>query len=598
MMSISGAVRRKPGGERDARDRERDQLQGGHEQSRRPIDHPERVTWWTRSTPKSLSGAFLAALRIGRDFREGVRAVSDDFTAPGAGVLVRSRPKTIERLGAAIVFALSVRVLYVFARYMLNATSTHRFDVETATLIFVSSGLVFRLVRSRQREHEPPRPVTLAFWTWLAFCSLAIAFYWSALSVGFLSDDFVLATHARRWQIGPVTPALFRPLPLLVWAALLNGGAGAPTLHLVNIVLHGTNAFLTARVVARWVHDRTWSLLAGLVMLTAPLAPEAVVWCSGVFDLFATTLVLLCVLIARRYDDHPSVATRIAFVAVGLAAVASKETAAVAAGLVLVDAWARRAVSRALLVDIGALVGTVGVFGLVRLASAFGPARPPLSKYLLQRAVFGSVGGLAVPWHVDVIRGLPWLPILGVLAVLYLVTVFLLGPGSMQRTKCALAAALWILLPIVPVFPIFFIAPDLQAARYLYLPLVGWAALLAVVASEPHVGRYQQGGSRVAILGLVVITAYGAMRHQEPWREAARMRDRVEASALDVRSSTCPTMTVSHVPDSVRGAYVFRNGVPEAFEHDLRLNVSVGHEAGPCAFLWSDARLAFVPLSP
>lgn len=186
-------------------------------------------------------------------------------------------------------------------------------------------------------------------------------------------------------------------------------------------------------------------------MLSAPLAPEAVVWCSGVFDLLATTLILTCVLIARRYEDHPAVATRIQFVTVGIGALASKETAAIAAVLVLVDAWARDAISRKLVTDTGILVFIAGIFSLVRLVSAFGLTTPPFSKYVLQRAVFGSFGTLAVPWHVDVTHRLPWLPILSVVIVVYLLTLFFLRSGSKRRIGLAIAAAAWIVLPLIPI---------------------------------------------------------------------------------------------------------------------------------------------------
>ena len=512
----------------------------------------------------------------------------------GGRVAARSRLKAVEFLAAATVVALGIRTAYLFVRYALGSTATHRFHVESAALIFVGCGLVFRLTRGRTAERELTHSVALASRSLLVFCGLAIALYWPALSVGFLSDDFVLVNHASSWRIGPVTPALFRPLPLLIWALVLHVGGGAKTLHLLNVVLHGTNAYLTARVVERWVQDSTWSLLAGLLMLTAPLAPEAVAWCSGVFDLSATALVLTCVLVARRYDDHPSVATRVQFIAIGVAALASKETAAIAVGLVLVDAWSRNALSRRLLVDAGILVGIAGAFSLARLTSAFGLARPPFSKFLLQRAVLGSFGGLAVPWHVDVITSVPWLPILGVFIVTYLSTVFLVGSGSKRRTKFAMAAAMWVLLPIIPIWPIFFVAPDLQASRFLYLPAVGWAALIVVVASKPS-ATYLKPLSTAAVGGLILIAAYGTTLHLRPWTDAARLRDQVEASALDAGMNRCPTITLGNLPDSVRGAYVFRNGGPEAFASDLHLKAVVdNHPGGPCSFRWSDTQLSFV----
>jgi len=494
-----------------------------------------------------------------------------------------------------VVVLLGVRVFYLFVRYILGSTTTQRFHVESAALIFLAVGLIVRLVRSRRSEPEPTMSTTLPRFLWVFFCGLAVALYWPALTVGFLSDDFVLLTYASSWNIGPVTASLFRPIPLFIWAVVLQAGSGSTLLHLLNVLLHGANAYLTTRLVQGWTRNRTWSVLAGLLVLTAPLAPEAVVWLSGVFDVLAATLVLTCILIARRYERHLSPATRIQFVAVGIAAAGSKETAAVAVGLVLIDAWARRVVSRTLLIDTGILAAIVGVFGFIRLASAFGLVRPPLTKYVAQRAIFGSFGGLAVPWHIDVIHRFSWMPLIGVVILVYLLIVFFLDPDrSSQRSKLAVAAALWVLVSILPVFPILFIGPDLQQSRYLYLPMTGWAALIAVIAGAGN-RSYLKPLSYAAVVGLIVIAACGTVLHLRPWKEAARLRGMVEASAVDLQMSKCPTATLSDLPDSVDGAYVFRNGGTEAFARDLHVNAVLGDSAsGRCVFRWSDSEFSFV----
>lgn len=162
--------------------------------------------------------------------------------------MIKSCSKTVDVLAGATVIALGLRVSYLFVRYILGSTGTQRFHVESWALIFVAIGLLVRVARSRLPEQRRTKTVATSPWVWLVFCGLAVALYWPALSVGFLSDDFVLVTYAARWSIGPVTPSLFRPLPLLLWALLLHAGAGAPTLHVLNVVLHGTNAYLTSLV--------------------------------------------------------------------------------------------------------------------------------------------------------------------------------------------------------------------------------------------------------------------------------------------------------------------------------------------------------------
>jgi hypothetical protein len=500
--------------------------------------------------------------------------------------------KGVELFVAGAVCVLGAVVLYLFGAYALRAGGIARFHVESWALIFVTLGLTSRLLRNinSQQVGQPSGPPA---WTWAVYCGLAVALYRRALGVGFLSDDYVLVARADNWNVGPVTEALFRPIPLSVWALLLDVGAGAPTLHLLNILLHGTNAYLTARIAAGFGTGRWWSIGAGLLMLTAPLASEAVVWLSGVFDLASTTLVLLSILVARRYDGGPSTSTRVQLVVLGLAALASKETAVVAGGLVLVDAWARHRLSRKLCIDSGIVLAIAGTIGAIRLATAYGTSPPSLSRYILQRALFGGIGALAVPWHIDIAGRLPWLPIAGVAAVVFLTTSFFVGRATpRQQTRFAFATAVWMLLPIVPIVPILFVAPDLQQARYLYLPGFAWATFLTLAASE----RRRQVLALSTLAGLMVIGAYGTFLHQRPWQAAAEMRDEVETAARGSGMEACQPVSLSNLPDSVDGAYVFRNGAVEAFARDLRLDVRVAENGvqAACSFRWDEGRLTFV----
>ena len=513
------------------------------------------------------------------------------------GRTLETLPRRIGRLLAnAIVLALALRVIYLFVRYVAGGTGTMRFDVESASLIFIAVGVAVRLARSRNRAAGPFGTARSPGWSWAVFCAAALGLYWSSLSVGFLSDDFVLLAHSDAWSIGPVTPQLFRPVPLLAWALLLHARAGAATLHALNIVLHGTNAFLTMRLVEGWVQDRRSSVAAGLLVLVFPLAPEAVAWCSGVFDVLSTMGVLVAILLARKYRPAPTIRTRSLFVIVGGLALLSKETAAVAAALVLIDAWARRALSKTLWVDCIALGAAAGVFGLMRLTSSYGFVPPAISRYLLQRGVFGAFGGLAVPWHVSVVSRLPWIPVLGGVAVLFLLARFFLEPGSWSRTRLVLAAAAWVLVSILPVWPTFLVAADLQGSRYLYLAAVGWAALVASLVARDTAQRARavDAAGIGAVLALILVGGYGVLLHLRPWTQAAAMRDEIEASARpDGWRRACATVSIAGMPDSIDGAYVFRNGAPEALRRDLQIRAVPAASPGACVFWWNAARRTF-----
>jgi hypothetical protein len=411
------------------------------------------------------------------------------------------------------------------------------------------------------------------------------------MGVGLLSDDFPLVERAASADLGAVHAGLFRPVPLAVWSAILSAGGGATTLHALNVILHGTNAYLT-RLAAG-------SRLAGLLLLAAPLAVEAVAWLSGVFDLMATMFVLLAVLTAQRYvRERPTlVRTRVMFGAFGLAALLSKETAAVAGALVLAAALWRLPVRlwpRALVVDAGALLGAAGAFGVWRLAELSGDASWAPDRYALQRGLFNAFGSLAVPWHrSEVIDPSRWIPLVFGLSILLLLSGHLLRREPPAAVRRSVAAIAWVLIPIAPAFPFFFVADDLQGARYLYLPYVGWAALLAWCV--PARGAIARAAATFMVAGAIALSAYGTVRHLHPWVEAGEMRERVLAAAAQSGMRQCASVTLTALPDHVRGAYVFRNGAPEAFARELGMVATVAEANGACAFRWDAASASFTP---
>jgi hypothetical protein len=494
---------------------------------------------------------------------------------------------------SVVVVALAGRLMYLFCVYICGVGTVQRHHVESAATLFAAVAVVLKYAVSDASQTSasdacPPPPA----WLWLLFCGAAIALYWPALFTGFLSDDFGLVARAAVWDVSPVSAVLFRPIPLLVWAVLLNLDAGPIALHILNVILHGTNAFLSAIVISEWA-PRRWSVTGGFLVLTAPLATEAVAWCSGVFDVFATTMVLCAVLCSRQYSTvHPPWATRLAFVAASLAAVLCKETAAVIPALVLVLAWASGSWPPALRRDLGVVVSLIGVFGLARLLNS-SEVIAPVTKYVLQRAVFSGFGSLAVPYHEEVIQRAGWIAIVAVLTVVMLVTRFAIAAGPRRDLRIAAAAVFWVLVSIAPVIPILVIPRDLQASRYLYLAATGWVSLMVVSARRIR-GAIPSAIAQCALVALVVLNSAATTMHLRPWIEAARTRDAVEQAArMNGRMQSCATIALTGLPDSVAGAYVFRNSVAEAFARDLALKIVT--DRPDCSFEWRDG--AFVELN-
>jgi hypothetical protein len=489
---------------------------------------------------------------------------------------------------SGLVWLVGVRSVYLFAQYVLSFGNVQRFQVETSVLIFVAIALTVRALRDRQRPSPPASDAPPAELAWLpAFVAIALALYWPALRIGLLSDDFVLTGRAAQWRFGAVSAELFRPVPLFAWAALLSAGASAAVLHVLNIVLHGVNAFLVARAVRPFAPSAWVGLFAGGVFLTTPIGPEAVAWCSGIFDVLATTLLLLSLLCSRSYGSRPAVRTRILFVGLCVAALFTKETAAVAVGFVFADMLLTDR-PRLRVIDAAAIACGVTLFGVIRLTRTFGVTAPPFSKYVIQRALFGGFGGFMDPWHEGVIARYVWLPIVMAAALALMFALFATSDDRFNRMRPIVVACAWLLLPLIPVLPVVYVGRDLQQSRYLYMPLIGWSALIGVLATA---GRWRVV-TGLAMATILAVAVAGTRLHLRPWTEAAAERDRVLAAAAPF-ASACARLELLDLPDNVQGAYVFRNGGVEAIRGLAGTQRAPGPSADVCRLEWNGEKKEF-----
>jgi hypothetical protein len=275
------------------------------------------------------------------------------------------------------------------------------------------------------------------------------------------------------------------------------------------------------------------------------------------------------------------------------AAILSKETAIVVPAVLAIDAWASRERGRALRIDLALLTVVFVAYGGVRIAFASEALGQPISRYTLQRVLFGLFSGLTSPWHAEIASAWPAIPIAGTLAVIALATLFCIrAHATADRTRFVAFCAALVLGPAVPAITIFFVGPNLEGSRFLYLSSVGWAALLvSLAAAEPEPAVTRSAVTIPFVALLVAIAPVGIRLHIRNWEAAGQLRDQVErviASHEGVRS--CSTVTLEGLPDNVAGAYVFRNGAPEAFARDLGLTVVPGSNT-PCAFRWRDGTL-------
>jgi hypothetical protein len=187
------------------------------------------------------------------------------------------------------------------------------------------------------------------------------------------------------------------------------------------------------------------------------------------------------------------------------------------------------------------------------------------SRYFVKELVSSPFATLAVPFTgAESARA----PAIGVamtwLVLASLVAAVTFDRGTVAKAGTVVRSAAWVLLAVAPVYSMFFVSADLQGSRYLYLPACGWAILLSVLLLDSS----RAAPARLGLLmtaALALVWAGGTRLHLADWEEASRLRDRVLASADSHLSRTdCGEVHFTGIPDSVGGAYVFRNGLPEA----------------------------------
>lgn len=496
-------------------------------------------------------------------------------------------------LASATTSVLTAWSLWLFAAYLFHVGGVHRYNVETAALVAAACGIAVKsrlIVECEEAQCTDSNLLSL----YLPFFVLSIALYWRSLFVGFLSDDYVLLDRASRWDIARVDAAMFRPLPLSIWAVACNVlGSGAFGIHFINLLLHGLNAALVTKLAAGWTGGTRVNWIAGFVFAVFPLDTEAVVWGSGVFDLSMTTLVLAAMLRGRRYCDPPPPRVRCAFFSLSIAAVACKETGVVVPVLTAIDAWVVGNRSRSLRKDLLIVAICFACFGLWRLQIGDGLTHAALSKYMLQRTLFGGIAAFIVPFHEEILARYPFVALSAVIAVSVLFARFWITSDCVHQLRRAFGATLLVLAPLLPVMKFFVVSPDLGGSRYIYLSSVGWALMIATVVagSASRSQCSQRFVSAACVTSMMATYAFAVHIHLAPWIEAATLRDKLELQALE-RASWCSTVEVASPPDSVRGAYLFRNGIDIALRRDVGL-VSDSTAQPGCILRWDAASSSF-----
>lgn len=134
----------------------------------------------------------------------------------------------------------------------------------------------------------------------MAFMTAAILAYASVLNTAPVADDYGHLTRVERipvselWRLFTLqSPIFIRPLPFLqIWIFFKIFGLEWLPSHLVNVLMHGGAAFFLYWFLKKIGISITAAILAATLFLLTPLAPEAVAWPGGRFDVWCLILMI------------------------------------------------------------------------------------------------------------------------------------------------------------------------------------------------------------------------------------------------------------------------------------------------------------------
>jgi hypothetical protein len=353
-------------------------------------------------------------------------------------------------------------------------------------------------------------------------------------------DDYVYIAVARHldspWVLltqDSVGSYFFRPLAMLFWwASAALFGESAPAHHALGMAVHVANGLLLHGLLRRLGASAAVAALVALGFIAHPASISTASWLSDRFDLLATCFGLAALLAIERHLERPTLTCLVAAAAALLASILCKEIgfAIAAAGLVAI-AWTdsrRHAASRAWR---WALAGAIAVTVLAALAMRTLALRPVPDTEGLLGILLGMLAtgtgkwSLALPAFLFVEAGrllslVAWVltaAMLVVLAALPRSRAALAGGGLARMAVLGLALMLLgaaVQAPTLSNAPLLTFSREsfspgaVVTARFYYLPLAGFALLVAALAEAAMRSQRPRAATWI-LVALTVCTLVG-----------------------------------------------------------------------------------------
>ena len=334
------------------------------------------------------------------------------------------------------------------------------------------------------------------------------------------------------------TGNFYRPI-FMSWLALNRWCFGLNPMgwHLTTVLLHVIDTYLVYVLARRLFRDGLLAVFAAAIFGVHAVHVESVAWISGVTDPLVAVFMLTSFLCFLNYEQRRVRMCLAASLLLYGLALLSKEVAIVLPAIIVVyvakQARAQKADAvRPLLVPVLTFAAATALYLVARRMALSGFAQndgQPL-RYVLQvmpYAIVKYMGALGAPVRLAVFHDPP--DISGFASLKFILPVLLIALVSycvwrIARVSTASAVTMaWLVLPLVPalVGVALLEREEFVHDRYLYLPSVGFALLLAGSLRRWATGRrliFHIPLMQVAVM-LALVTFYGsaAAWQMAPW---------------------------------------------------------------------------------
>jgi tetratricopeptide (TPR) repeat protein len=312
--------------------------------------------------------------------------------------------------------------------------------------------------------------------------------------------------------------------------------------HVVSLCLHVACAILLFRIARRWESTPVVAGAAALFFGLHPIHSESVAWIAALPDPLALAALLASVLLYERHyhGDRARRADIVASVALAFVATLSKELAVVFPLWLftrefLQDGRRRERLVMALrrtaafwVASIMSILLRIAVLGFLTRPEPHAVAIPTTAVLLTIPAVLAHYARtLVVPYPLAIAYDLTYVTSASdPRFYLPLITLLVLGAVAvrlLRHSTIAMRWTAWIVLFLLPVLSLraFNQQESLVHDRYLYVPSVGFCALLALAIDKAGVIFRQRRAAAFASVAFAISIAYAAatVAQNRTWRD-------------------------------------------------------------------------------